>query len=231
MCGGRERGAAEARASGGGEPEHALGPASVIHAALKVEREKEKGGVRKCGGRERGAAGARASGGEEPEHALGPNDNGAGNTGLGQRQRAVVLGEDGALAHAVARELQRVVVAHALGADAVERRRRVEEAHADAHFEQAREHRVDVRHLDVAAVERLLRVGRHEAAAVDVGAGGEDHGDRLLGRLRVVVRVEDVAVGVAVARHVCARKGEGGATVADAHTRASHVALEEEEVG
>jgi len=151
------------------------------------------------------ASAKRRRGGRTAGHALGPDDDGAGDGGLGQRQRAVVLGEDGALAHAVARELERVVVADALGADAVERRRRVEEAHADAHLEQAREHGVDVRHLDVAAVERLLCVGRHEPAAVDVRAGAEDHGNRLLGRLGVMVAVEHVAVGVAVARHVAVK--------------------------
>ena len=141
-------------------------------------------------------------------NALGPNDDGAVDGGGAERQQAgVVLGEDGALAHAVARELERVAVAHALGADFVQRAgaHGVKVAEPDAHAEEPAEHYVHILLCDIAVGQRLGRVGRHEPAAVDVRARGKNQGNGLLRRRRVMVRVKDVTVGVAVARHIAVK--------------------------
>ena len=129
------------------------------------------------------------------------DDDGGGDGGGGERQHAAgVLGEHGGLAHAVARELQSVLVAHALGADALQRSRRVELAQADAHAEEAAQHNVHVLLRDVSRGERLGRVGRHEAAAVDVCAGREDKRHGLLGGRRIVMAAEGREGGKEVTR-------------------------------
>ena len=134
---------------------------------------------------------------------VGANDDGRRELGRVEGQRAArVLEEHSGLPHAVARELARVGAAHLVEADLCERARRVKLRKPNAHFEEAAQHRVDVGVGDGPVRERRGCVLAHEPAAVDVRAGAEDRGDGLGRGVRVVVREEDVRVGVAVARHV-----------------------------
>jgi len=88
-----------------------------------------------------------------------------------QRQRvASVLQQDGALARAVAGELDGVGVADLVGADGGEGTGRGEVTQANAHAEEAAQHRVDIVHRDGAVAQRVACSGGREI----VGVQGSD---------------------------------------------------------